>query len=61
MLYAEPPFNESVPFIDDVKEVVVMFRGVKVAGICDISAELLKAVDEAMINRLYAVLTAEWH
>ena len=36
-------------------------RGGKVAGICKISAELLKAGDEAMIHGLHAVLTAVWH
>ena len=33
----------------------------KAAGICNISAELLKAGGEAMIRGLHAVLTAVWH
>ena len=36
-------------------------RGGKAAGICNISAELLKAGGEAMICGLHAVLTAVWH
>ena len=36
-------------------------RGGKAAGTCKISAELLKAGDEAMIHGLHAVLTAVWH
>ena len=34
---------------------------VSAAGICNISAELLKAGGEAMIRGLHAVLTAVWH
>ena len=35
-------------------------RDGKAAGICNISAELLKAGGEAMIRGLHAVLTAVW-
>ena len=36
-------------------------KGGKAAGICIISAELLKTGGEAMICGLHAVLTAVWH
>ena len=36
-------------------------RGGKAAGICNISAVLLKGGGEAMIRGLHAVLTAVWH
>ena len=42
-LDAEPPINETAPSIDDGKEAVAMLRSGKAAGICNISAELLKA------------------
>ena len=46
----------------DVKEAVAKLRGGKAAaGICNISAELLKAGREAMIRGLHAVLTAVWN
>ena len=61
MLEADPPINETAPSIDDVKEPVAKLRGGKAAGICNISAELLKAGGEAMIHGLHAVLTAVWH
>ena len=57
----DPPINKTVPFIDEVKEVVAGLRDGKPAGICNISAELLKAREEAMIYGLHAVLIAVWH
>ena len=59
-LDADPPIDETAPSIDDVKEAVAKLRGGKAAGICNISAELLKAGSEAMIHGLHAVLTAVW-
>ena len=61
MLDADPPVKETALSIDDVKEAVSKLSGGKAAGICYISAELLKAVGEAMIHRLHVVLTAVWH
>ena len=58
---ADPPINEAAPSIDEVKEAVAKLRGGKAAGICNISAEFLKAGCEAMIHGLHAVLTAVWH
>ena len=58
---ANPSINEAAPSIDEVKEAVAKLRGGKAAGICNISAELLKAEGEAMIRGLHAVLTAVWH
>ena len=60
-LDADPPIDETAPSIGDVKEAVAKLRGGKAAGICNISAELLKAGGEAMIRGLHAVLTAVWH
>ena len=57
----DPPITEAAPSIDEVKEAVAKLRGRKAAGICNISAELLKARGEAMIRGLHAVLTAVWH
>ena len=47
---ADPPINEAVPSIDEVKEAVAKLRGGKSAGICNICAELLKAEGEAIIR-----------
>ena len=52
---ADLPINEAAPSIDEVKEAVSKLRGGKAAGICNISAELLKAGGEAMIRGLHAV------
>ena len=60
-LDADPPIDETAPSIVDVKEAVAKLTGGKAAGICNISAEVLKAGCEAMIRGLQAVLTAVWH
>ena len=41
-LDADPLIDETAPSIGDVKEAVAKLRGGKAAGICNISAELLK-------------------
>ena len=51
MLDADLPIDETSSSIDNDKEAMVKLRGVKTAGICNISAELLKGEDEAMIWR----------
>ena len=43
MVDVDPPINETAPSLDEVKETVTRLRGGKAAGICNISAELLKA------------------
>ena len=53
--------DEAAPFIDRVKEAVAKLRDGKAAGICNISAEMLKVGGKAMIRRFYDVLTAVWH
>ena len=58
MVDVNPPINGAAPSLDEVKEAVTRLRSGKAAGICNISAELLKAGDEAMIRELHAVLTA---
>ena len=60
-LDADPPIDETTPSIGNAKDAVAKLRGGKVADICNISAELLKAGGEAMIRGLHAVLTAVWH
>ena len=57
-LDADPPIDETAPSIDDMKVSVAKLSGGKAAGICNISAELLKAGGETMIHGLHAVLTA---
>ena len=47
-LDADPPIDETAPSIGDVKEAVAKLRGGKAAGICSISAELLKAGGETV-------------
>ena len=54
---ADPPI-ETAPSLDQVKEAVAKLRGGKAGGICNITAELLKAGGEVMIRGLHAVLTA---
>ena len=61
MLDGDLPIHETAPSIDDIKEAVAKLRAEKAAGVCSISAELLKAGGEAMIRGLHAVLTAVWH
>ncbi|KAG0713587.1 hypothetical protein GWK47_015881 [Chionoecetes opilio] len=56
----DPPIDETAPSLDDVREAVAKLKGGKAAGVCNISAELLKAGVEAMIRGLHAVLTAVW-
>ena len=51
----DPPIEETAPSFDDVKEAVAKLMSGKVAGVCNISAELLKAGGEAMIRGLHAV------
>ena len=58
---AHPPINEVALSIDEVKDAVAKLRSGTAAGICNISAELLKAGGEAMIRRLHVALTAVWH
>ena len=60
-LDADPPIDETAPSIGDVIEAAAKLRGEKAAGICNISAKLLKAEGEAIIRGLHAVLTAVWH
>ncbi|KAG0723224.1 putative protein in type-1 retrotransposable element R1DM [Chionoecetes opilio] len=57
---ADPPIDETAPSLDKVREAVAKLKGGKAAGVCNISAELLKAGGEAMIRGLHAVLTAVW-
>ncbi|KAG0712996.1 TBC1 domain family member 16 [Chionoecetes opilio] len=40
---ADPPIDETAPSLDEVREAVAKLRGGKAAGVCNISAELLKA------------------
>ena len=58
---ADMPINEAARSIDEDKEAVAKLRDGKAAGICNISAELLKARGEAMIRELQAFLTAVCH
>ena len=53
--------NKAATSIDEVKEAVAKLSSRKAAGICNISAELLKAGGKAMIRELHAVLIAVWH
>ena len=57
---ADPPIDEATPSLNEVKKAVDRLRGGKAPGVCNISAELLKAEGEAMIRGLHAVLTAVW-
>ena len=59
MMDADRPINEAALSIDEVKEAMAKLRCGKAAGICNISAKLLKAGGEAMIHGLHAVLTAK--
>ena len=54
-LDADPPIDETTPSIGDVKEAVAKLRGGKATGVCNISAELLKARGEVMIRGLHAI------
>ena len=60
-LDADPPIDVAVPSLAEVREAVARLRGGGAPGVCNISAELLKAGGEAMIHGLHTVLTAVWH
>ena len=57
---ADPPVDESPPSLAEVREAVNKLKSGKAAGVCNISAEMLKAGGEAMIHGLHAVLCAVW-
>ena len=57
----DPPINETVPTLDEVKEAVASLRDEKAAGIYNISVKFLKTGGEAIICELHDVLTAIWH
>ena len=57
---AVPPVDESPPSLAEVREAVNKLKSGKAAGVCNISAEMLKAGGEAMIQGLHAVLCAVW-
>ena len=59
MLDDVPPIHETAPSVDNVKVAVAKCRCGKKAGICNISAKLLKTVCEAMMCGLHAMLT-DW-
>ncbi len=60
MAEANPPIDEVPPSLAEVRGAVARLRGGKAAGVCNISAEMLKAGGEAMTHGLHAVLTAVW-
>ena len=60
MSAADPPVDETPPSLAEVREAVNKLKCGKAAGICNVSAEMLKAGGEAMIRGLHAVLSAVW-
>ena len=58
-LDADPPVDETVSSIDDVKEAVANLRGRKAAGIFNISAEHLRACSSTLLQSAlkYTILT----
>ncbi len=57
---ADPPVDETPPSLAEVREAVNKLKGGKAVGVCNISAEMVKAGGETMIHGLHAVLTAVW-
>ena len=57
MLNPDQHIEKTVFSIDDVKEVEAKLSGGKAAGICNITAELVRAGAEAMVRALHVVLT----
>ena len=57
---ADPPVDETPPSLAEVREAVNKLKGGKAAGVCNVSAEMLKGGGEAMIHGLHAVLSAVW-
>lgn len=47
--------------LDKVGKAMAWLRVEKAAGMCRISAEQLRAGDEAMLQELHVFLTAVWH
>ena len=60
MSAADPPVDETPPSLAEVREAVNKLKCGKAAGICNVSAEMLKAGGEAMTRGLHAVLSAVW-
>ncbi len=58
MLAAYAPVDETPPSLAEVRGAVNKLKCGKAAGICNVSAEMLKAGGEAMIRGLHAVLSA---
>lgn len=54
---ANPLADKTSPFLEGLKEAVKKLKGRAASGICRISKEMLKAVCEAMIQELHAVLS----
>lgn len=57
---AEPPIDETLPFLTDVRDALRSWKGETAAGICSINVDMLKVGSEAMIHWLPAVLPAVW-
>lgn len=61
MAAPDRPTGETPLSLVEIREAVRKLKGGKAAGICNISAEMLKAGGEAMIRELHAILSAMWH
>lgn len=52
--------NKTPPSLAYAKEALKNFKCGKAAGVCYISAEILKAGDEAMVHGLHTVVSFAW-
>ena len=58
---ADPPINCGSPSLVEIQAVVNRLKWGKAPGICGIHAELLKAVGNAALVSLHAVLCSAWN
>lgn len=57
---ANPLADKALPSLDEVREDVAKLKHRKVAGVCNISVEMLILESEAMTCRLHAILPSVW-
>ncbi len=60
VLAADPPVDKTLPPLAKIREAVNKLKCGKAAGICNVSAKMLKAWGEVMMRGLHAVLSVIW-
>lgn len=61
MAAIDPPKDKTSFSFAEVREIVRKLKSEKVAGICNISVQMLRVECEAIIHWLHAVLSFKWY